>query len=119
MLRQVNGYLCQCLAGYSGLNCEVNVDECASGPCLNAGLCVDGVNNYTCRCDNRYVTHICSYDVADPVPGSGAFLTPGSGIGENQDPDPESYFRELRNNFRVKIIEFFDLDPDSGVQESF
>jgi hypothetical protein len=50
----VNGYLCQCLAGYSGPNCEVNVDECASGPCLNAGLCIDGVNNYTCRCDNRY-----------------------------------------------------------------
>jgi hypothetical protein len=27
--------------------------------------------------------------VADPDPGSGAFLTPGSGIGKkNQDPDP-------------------------------
>jgi hypothetical protein len=25
--------------------------------------------------------------VADPDPGSGAFLTPGSGMGKNQDPD--------------------------------
>jgi hypothetical protein len=40
--------------------------------------------------------------VADPDPGSGAFLTPGSGI---RDPGFEmgkksiSGFRELRNNF--------------------
>jgi hypothetical protein len=26
--------------------------------------------------------------VADPDPGSGAFLTPGSGTGKNQDPNP-------------------------------
>ncbi len=25
---------------------------------------------------------------ADPDPGSGGFLTPGSGMGKNQDPDP-------------------------------
>jgi hypothetical protein len=33
---------------------------------------------------------------ADPDPGSGAFLTPGSGI---RDEPFRSYFRELRNNF--------------------
>jgi len=26
--------------------------------------------------------------IADPDPGSGAFLTPGSGLGKTQDPDP-------------------------------
>ena len=26
--------------------------------------------------------------VADPDPGLGAFLTPGSGMGESQHPDP-------------------------------
>jgi hypothetical protein len=26
--------------------------------------------------------------VADPDPGSGAFLTPGSGMGKVRDPDP-------------------------------
>ncbi len=36
--------------------------------------------------------------VADP--GSGAFLTPGSGIRFGiRDEQPGSYFRELRNNF--------------------
>jgi hypothetical protein len=28
--------------------------------------------------------------VTDPDPGSGAFLTSGSGMGKNQDPDPGS-----------------------------
>jgi hypothetical protein len=37
-----------------------------------------------------------------PVPVSGAFLTPGSGMGKKiriRDKQPGSYFRELRNNF--------------------
>jgi hypothetical protein len=49
--------------------------------------------------------------VADPDPGSGAFLTPGSGIWNTFFPDPGSripdlrsripypYFRELSDNF--------------------
>ncbi len=44
------------------------------------------------------------HSVADPDPGSGALLTPGSGIqiGKKiriRDAQPGSYFRELRNNF--------------------
>jgi hypothetical protein len=47
--------------------------------------------------------------IADPDPGSGDFLTPGTGMGKNQDPDPGSGFgmnipdyfsdRELRKKF--------------------
>ncbi len=47
--------------------------------------------------------------VADPDPGSGAFLTPGSGIRNRFFPDPGSripdpYFWELSDNFLGKII---------------
>ncbi len=31
-----------------------------------------------------------NFSVADPDPGFGAFLTPGSGMGESQHPDPGS-----------------------------
>jgi hypothetical protein len=34
-----------------------------------------------------------------------------------RDEHPESYFRELRNKFRVKILKFFDAvaGPGSGI----
>jgi hypothetical protein len=83
-----------------------------------------------------------SSSVADP--GSGVFLTPGSGIRdpgwvESQHPDPGSgmgrksasgsgirdeqpgsYFLELRNHFLffflVKMLKFFDADPGFGME---
>ena len=27
-----------------------DIDECASDPCQNGGVCVDGINGYTCFC---------------------------------------------------------------------
>jgi hypothetical protein len=52
---------------------------------------------------------VVSISVADPDPGSGAFLNPGSGIRNGQ---PGSYFRELRNIFfAVKILKFLNADP--------
>ncbi len=57
--------------------------------------------------------------VADPDPGSGAFLTPGSGIGKisrsvsgKNITDPISV--SLETIFWVKILKFFDADPGSG-----
>ncbi len=63
--------------------------------------------------------------VADPDPGSGAFLTPGSGMGKNQDRDPGSgsgmntldhVSKSLETIFWVKIwyvLKFFDANGDS------
>lgn len=35
---------------FVGQGCEINIDECASNPCLNDGLCIDEVNQFTCEC---------------------------------------------------------------------
>ena len=40
------------ISGWAGSNCEINIDDCASGPCRNNGQCIDGINNYTCNCDD-------------------------------------------------------------------
>ncbi len=55
--------------------------------------------------------------VADPDPGSGAFLTPGSGMGKNQDPDPGHVSESLETIFWVKILKFFYEDPGSGMKK--
>ncbi|EDO39369.1 predicted protein [Nematostella vectensis] len=52
-------YKCACTSGFTGANCETNINECASNPCLNGGTCVDGVNKYTCSCVSGYIGTRC------------------------------------------------------------
>ncbi len=53
-----------------------------------------------------------STSVADPDPGSGAFLTPRFGI---RDEQPKSYFLEHGNHFSG--LKFFDADSGPGIEE--
>ena len=41
-------YTCNCVSGYSGKNCETNIDDCAGMPCSAAQMCVDQVNGFMC-----------------------------------------------------------------------
>lgn len=34
----------------AGPNCQTNINECTSNPCLNQGKCIDGVAGYKCNC---------------------------------------------------------------------
>lgn len=38
------------LTGFTGQNCEENLDDCPGNSCKNGGTCVDGVNTYNCQC---------------------------------------------------------------------
>jgi len=38
----------------SGLQCDVNINDCESNPCQNGGNCTDHVNFYTCQCPHPY-----------------------------------------------------------------
>ena len=35
----IDNYECKCLEGFTGRNCEYNVNECISEPCQNSGTC--------------------------------------------------------------------------------
>ena len=43
------------------MNCEININECDSSPCQNKGVCVDGVNSYTCSCVLPYTGKTTPY----------------------------------------------------------
>ena len=95
----VHAYRCSCLSGYasgdcdysfiaeytaectvlesssagdslSG-NCDIDVDECASTPCVNSATCSDStdsavsINSYRCTCGAGYASGICDYDFID------------------------------------------------------
>ncbi len=48
-----------CSAGYTGQNCETEMDECQSSPCENSGSCTDGVSSYNCTCPTEYYGQHC------------------------------------------------------------
>lgn len=47
----------------TGSMCNVNIDDCASGPCHHGGTCEDGVNSFTCRCAEGYHGPTCLSEV--------------------------------------------------------
>ena len=34
----------------AGKNCEVDINECQLGLCINGATCVDGINDFQCEC---------------------------------------------------------------------
>ncbi|XP_052272462.1 uncharacterized protein LOC127872979 isoform X1 [Dreissena polymorpha] len=54
---------CACKPGYTGRDCDSDIDECANSPCQHNGTCLDGQNNYTCRCARAYTGGNCEIDI--------------------------------------------------------
>merc|ERR1712224_885347 len=62
---EVDDYTCECAEGYSGNNCEINIDDCAGNPCQNGSQCVDGVAGYQCKCNPGYSGMHCEINNDD------------------------------------------------------
>jgi hypothetical protein len=37
----------------------LDIDDCADTPCLNGGICIDGINSYTCICAPGFTGQTC------------------------------------------------------------
>ncbi|XP_055866862.1 sushi, von Willebrand factor type A, EGF and pentraxin domain-containing protein 1-like isoform X2 [Biomphalaria glabrata] len=51
---------CQCLPGYTGDSCQIDMDSCQSSPCKNNGSCHDGPSNtFVCICPEKFSGDLC------------------------------------------------------------
>ncbi|KAA0719812.1 Protein crumbs -like protein 2 [Triplophysa tibetana] len=57
------GYVCKCQPGYTGANCSVDINECASKPCQNGGSCEDLVNGFMCLCADGFTGVQCEVNI--------------------------------------------------------
>ena len=46
----INWFLCECAPGFTGPDCRININECASNPCGFGSTCVDGIGKFSCIC---------------------------------------------------------------------
>lgn len=54
-----NLHFCSCPSGFTGLRCEININECAKNPCANGSTCVDRIKHYTCTCPPGFTGRHC------------------------------------------------------------
>ena len=57
-----------CVLGYMGSQCDVNIDDCAGVSCSAHGVCLDGINSFTCDCAVGFTGDLCSETV--PIEGN-------------------------------------------------
>ncbi|GAA52401.1 protein slit, partial [Clonorchis sinensis] len=61
-----NKYRCECERGWSGKNCHINQDDCLYNRCENGATCVDGINEYICKCRPGYAGVYCERPTWNP-----------------------------------------------------
>lgn len=55
----IDQYRCICPVGFTGINCETEIDHCANGPCKHDGWCTNNPIGYTCTCLQGFTGEFC------------------------------------------------------------
>lgn len=55
--------MCVCLKGWSGIECQYDINECDFQPCKHGGICINSNGDYNCICDIGWSGANCELDI--------------------------------------------------------
>ncbi|XP_048729126.1 neurogenic locus notch homolog protein 3-like [Ostrea edulis] len=61
-VEKYGGYKCLCATGFTGVNCEIDINECLTSPCFN-GTCLNNPGSFTCDCYPGFKAKLCDQDI--------------------------------------------------------
>lgn len=126
-------YACACVSGWTGTNCEQDVDECASRPCTNGALCLDSTTDedslpndeplvpagvFRCICLGYWGGLHCAEDTRDCLSapchnGGGCEPRPDGDAGQHSLAEP-SFHCDCAVGFAGLLCELDVLECASG-----
>lgn len=57
--------MCRCPPGYTGNDCESQLDQCSPNPCSNGATCTDLGNSFRCSCPPGFTGERCETNIDD------------------------------------------------------
>jgi hypothetical protein len=61
---------CECDTGYTGINCDIVIDNCGINPCENNATCINSVGSSSCQCTNGWTGTNCTIEDCTPTCGT-------------------------------------------------
>lgn len=55
-------FYCKCDYGWTGDDCNENIDDCENDACFNGATCIDGIGNFSCQCTPGRTGLYCQFD---------------------------------------------------------
>ncbi|XP_068717499.1 delta-like protein A isoform X2 [Montipora capricornis] len=82
-----------CPAGFTGIDCSTNIDDCLNVTCSGSGNCSDRLNGYYCYCNDGFYGTNCEIDAGpcspNPCDNNGTCIQDGDTIYCNCTADFE------------------------------
>ncbi len=53
-------FSCECVPGFTGKDCDIDINECLKVACVGNATCIHGINEYECACNPGFEGSNCT-----------------------------------------------------------